>query len=287
MASRAYAWRLRRLAALAFCGLLGAACGGGDGGSPLDPDVPPVTVGGWYRPGVSTTWQWQLRGTLHTNYDVGIYDVDLFDIGAADIGALQARGQRVICYFSAGSSEDWRPDHADLPEEALGSPLDDWEGERWLDIRAPGVHAVMLARLDLASDKGCDGVEPDNVDGYANETGFPLTATDQRAFNRFLANAAHKRGLAVGLKNDGGQAEDLVDYYDFELNEQCHELDECQALAVFTDAGKPIWNAEYTENLPAAEDMAARVCPAALAANIRTLILPLELDDSFRVSCDP
>ncbi len=58
----------------------------------------------------------------------------------------------------------------------------------------------MLRRLDLAVTKGCDGVEPDNMDGYANDSGFPLTAEDQLTFNRFIANEAHRRGLAVGLK---------------------------------------------------------------------------------------
>lgn len=42
----------------------------------------------------------------------------------------------------------------------------------------------MQARLDLAVQKGCDGVEPDNVDGYQNNSGFPLTAQDQLAYNR-------------------------------------------------------------------------------------------------------
>ena len=54
--------------------------------------------------------------------------------------------------------------------------------------------------------EGFDGVEADNVDGYANDSGFPLTAADQLRFNRFLARAAHARGLSIGLKNDLGQA---------------------------------------------------------------------------------
>ena len=46
---------------------------------------------------------------------------------------------------------------------------------------------IILDRLDVARAKGCDGVEPDNVDGYANKTGFDLTKDDQLRFNRFLA----------------------------------------------------------------------------------------------------
>ncbi|MCA9619112.1 MAG: endo alpha-1,4 polygalactosaminidase [Myxococcales bacterium] len=266
--------------------LLTAACGGGDGQTPLDPDVPPVTEGDWYRPALAVTWQWQLSGPLDTSYDVEIYDVDLFDSDAATIAGLQAEGRRVICYFSGGSYEEWRPDAADLDEAARGDSLDDWEGERWLDIRDPSVHAVMLARLDLAVTKGCDGVEPDNMDGYDNDSGFDMGPIDQLAFNRFVANGAHERGMTVALKNDGAQVDDLVEYFDLSLNEQCHEYDECGDLAPFTAAGKPILNAEYPGSLAQAEARRAAICDAAAAAKTRTLLLPLLLDDSFRIACD-
>src|SRR6185369_11730450 len=126
-----------------------------------------------------------------------VYDIDLFDTPAATIAALKSTGRHVICYFSAGSYEDWRPDAASFPAAALGRALDGWPGERWLDTRADGVRAVMRARLDLARSKGCDAVDPDNVDGYTNGPGFPLTATTQLDYDRFLASEAHARGLAV------------------------------------------------------------------------------------------
>ncbi|MBW2704202.1 MAG: endo alpha-1,4 polygalactosaminidase [Deltaproteobacteria bacterium] len=266
----------------------GCSSGNGDDGidTPLDPNVAPVTVGNWYRPTTASTWQWQLKEKLNTDYDVEIFDIDLFDIDEAQIASLQEDGKKVICYFSAGSSEDWRNDFDQFKEDDMGGPLDDWEGEHWLDIRLPNVHEIMLSRLDLAVLKGCDGVEPDNVDGYANDTWFSLNYDDQLAFNRFLSNAAHERGLAVGLKNDGGQVKDLVDYYDFELNEECHQFDECEELSAFKENGKPILNAEYAGSLSEAQAMAETICPAAIAADIRTLILPLDLADSFRISCD-
>ena len=140
-------------------------------------------------------------------------------------------------------------------------------------------------RLDLAVQRGCDGVEPDNVTGYDNDTGFGLSARDQLAFNRNLANEAHKRGLFIALKNDGDQAAQLVDYFDLELNEQCHEYDECDTLRVFSERGKPILNAEYASSLSAANNLARTVCPRARAAQIRTLILHTDLDDRLRVNC--
>ncbi|MDF1562719.1 MAG: endo alpha-1,4 polygalactosaminidase [Deltaproteobacteria bacterium] len=253
--------------------------------SELPLDVPPLSGGSWSRPAADTTWQWQLSGPLALGYEVDLYDVDLFDAPDADLEALRAQGRTIICYFSAGSSESWRPDFEQIPDEAIGRKLSGWSGERWLDVRRRDVFDLMVARLDLAASRGCDGVEPDNVDGHTNGTGFGLTADDLLAYNRNLANAAHERGLAVGLKNDGGQAADLVDYYDFALNEQCHEYDECREYSVFLGAGKPVLNAEYPGSESQAQAARSEICAAATLAGTRTLILPLELDDTFRFEC--
>lgn len=56
-------------------------------------------------------------------------------------------------------------------------------------------------------------------------TGLPLTSADQLAFNVFVANAAHVRGLSVALKNDLGQIPELVPYFDWAVNEQCAQYD--------------------------------------------------------------
>ncbi len=77
----------------------------------------------------------------------------------------------------------------------------------------------MAARFDMCRDKGFDAVEADLVDGYARDSGFPLTAADQLTYNRMLADLAHERGLSIGLKNDLDQVADLVDHFDFAINE--------------------------------------------------------------------
>ncbi len=88
----------------------------------------------------------------------------------------------------------------------------------------------MTARIDMCKSKGFDGIDPDNIDGYANDTGLPLTAQDQLNYNIFLAATAHARGLAAGLKNDTGQVTTLVKYFDWELNEECFTYNECDTL---------------------------------------------------------
>ena len=203
------------------------------------------------------------------------------------IRQLQDEGRRVICYFSAGSFEDFRLDATEFLPGELGTTLDGFADERWVDIRSQNVRRIMLARLDLAVQKGCDGVEPDNVAAFDDDTGFDFTGTDQLAYNRFIANAAHERDLAVGLKNDLQQIEDLVDYYDFSVNEQCHEFDECATLQPFIDAGKPVFNAEYVERFVNDTVQRETMCQSARGAGLHTLVLPLDLDDSFRFSCDP
>ena len=99
--------------------------------------------------------------------------------------------------------------------------------------------------IDKAAKKGCDGVDPDNVDGYANDTGFPLKPQDQIAYNIWTAKAAHLRGLAVGLKNDLDQIQELLPHYEWALNEQCFQYNECGLLMPFIQAGKPVFGIEY------------------------------------------
>lgn len=241
------------------------------------------TDGDFYQPSAGTTWQIQLAGDVNAGYDVEVYDVDLIE---ADITALQNQGKRVICYFSAGSYEDFRDDAGEFPEEVLGDPLDDFPDERWLDIRSAEVLEIMLTRLDTAVSRGCDGVDPDNMDGYSNDSGFDLTAADQLLFNAQIANAAHDRGLSVGLKNDLEQIEVLVEYFDFAVNEQCYEFDECDLLQPFLSADKAVFNIEYDDSYVDDESSRNEICAASQSSGMSTLVMPLDLDDSFRLPCD-
>ena len=61
----------------------------------------------------------------------------------------------------------------------------------------------MLARLDQAVVKGCDGFDPDNIDAYDNDDGLSLTQTDAVEYVNFLTDAAHPRNISMVLKNGG------------------------------------------------------------------------------------
>ena len=120
-------------------------------------------------------------------------------------------------------------------------------------------------------------MEPDNVDAYANDSGFPLRAADQLDFNRRIAELAHDHGLAVGLKNDVEQADELAPVMDFAVNEECVKYRECSTLAVFIAAGKPVFHAEY--DLPA-----TAFCPVAKPLGFSSIGKQFALDAN-RVTC--
>lgn len=224
-----------------------------------------------WKPLPGATWQWQLTGELDLSFDVEIYDIDLFDAPAEAVRELKSRGKRVICYTSVGAWEDWRPDAADFPAEVIGK-TNGWEGERWLDIRRLDLLGPIIeARMDLCKAKGFDALEPDNITGANNDTGFPLTPEDQLRFNRYLAKAAHDRGLSIGLKNDNNQIPELVDDFDWALNEECFQYDECEDLLPFIEAGKAVFHVEY-------EVETAQFCPTTQALGFSSLKKNLDLD---------
>jgi hypothetical protein len=231
-----------------------------------------------WRPAPGTTWQWQLSGPVDTSVDAQVYDVDLFDTPQETIDALHFSGRKVVCYFSAGSYEIRRPDSESFPRRVLGSSLDPpYASERWLDVRSTTLRPIMAARLDLARDKQCDGVEPDNLDGYENKSGFKLKARHQRAYNRFIAEQAHERGLAVGLKNNARQVSALEPSFDFAIVEQCFEFDECQKYTPFIDAGKAVFAVEYDGD-------PAEFCPATARLRFSAILKRLDVGVP-RVAC--
>ncbi|KAG1709007.1 hypothetical protein DVH05_022640 [Phytophthora capsici] len=206
-----------------------------------------------------------------------MYDIDMFDTPNATIAQLQQRGIKVICYFSAGTYEDWRSDKDRYSSDIIGARLDEWEGESWVDIRSQKLRDIVADRMAYAKTKGCDGVDPDNVDGAFNDNGFDLTAADQLDFNKFLATTAHSLNLTVGLKNDMDQIDDLVSVFDFSVNEQCVQYDECDTLVPFIKADKPVFGIEYSGDK-------ATACTTANSLDFDTLFKTLSLQ-SERYSC--
>jgi len=225
----------------------------------------------------SISWNWQLQGTPNLSNHVQMYDIDGFDNTAATVSALHAQGTIAVCYIDLGTWENWRSDAGSFPSSVLGSS-NGWPGEKWLDIRQISTLApIMTARMQMCVQKGFDALEPDNIDGYSNSTGFPLSAQDQLNYNEWIANTAHSLGLSVGLKNDVDQTSQLEPYFDWALDEQCNQYSECNTEKVFTDADKAVFNAEYGSS--------TSFCAADIAAHINGVRFSVNLDGSTYAPC--
>jgi len=224
------------LVALALPAL--AACGGGDSkAAASDP---------WHPAPTTAPWQWQLQGPIDTSVPAGVYEIDGFFVSPQVVRQLHSQGRKAICYLDVGSWENYRPDKDQFPKSVIGKRYQGFPSERWMDIRKISLLAPPLKkRFDMCRRKGFDAVEPDNVNGYTNPTGFPLTASDQLRFNRWVSRQVHSRGMSVALKNDPEQAKQLIGAFDFAVVEQCFQYHECGRFSPFIRAGKAVFEAEY------------------------------------------
>jgi hypothetical protein len=204
----------------------------------------------WHPPAnVKIPWQWQLTTPVNQSVNVSMYDIDMFDNAASVVASLHAAGRKVVCYIDFGTWENWRPDAGEFPQSVLGSQ-NGWPGERWLDIRQLTVlQPIMTKRIQLCKQKGFDAVEPDNIDGWENDTGFPITGQQQITYDTWIAKTVHAAGLSVGLKNNVDQASQLVGYFDWALDEQCYQYQECSSLKPFTNLNKAVFEVEYQGSL--------------------------------------
>jgi hypothetical protein len=142
-----------------------------------------ITRPEFWKPKVGAPFQIILTGTVDTTVKlqpefVNIFDIDMFLTPKSSIDNLKRQNKKVICYFSAGSSEDWRDDFNRFRSQDQGKPVekDDkgksvWDGEKWLDIKnyrigdrnLPRVWQIMRDRIRFAAEQGCDAIDPDNV----------------------------------------------------------------------------------------------------------------------------
>jgi hypothetical protein len=121
-----------------------------------------------WQPATGVKWQIVISQPLDTTASLtpsnaDVFDIDLFYHSAEDISNIKSQGKKVICYFSAGSSENWRPDYKEFSSSDMGSGLEGWAGENWLNIRSDGVLNIMKERINQAAQKGCDAIDPDNM----------------------------------------------------------------------------------------------------------------------------
>ncbi|MDD9933821.1 MAG: endo alpha-1,4 polygalactosaminidase [Myxococcales bacterium] len=262
---------MRALLLLLLLPMIGA-CSGTEGpllvqaGSPDEsaPDAGDVPSGGPVEVGM--TLQYQLVGALDEGAEAELFVIDLFERSGEEIARLHARGRVVLAYVAAGSHEPWRPDADAFPAATLGNPLPAYPDERWLDVRDPTVRQLQRARMELARDKGFDGLVLTGLDAYGRDSGHALSADDQLDYNLWLAAQAHALALSVGLASAWAQAEALAPEYDFAIHIDCLAENRCAELEPYRRAGRPVFDLE-TAGTP--EDVCAQAASLGLPVTLK------------------
>lgn len=214
-------------------------------------------------------FHWQLSTTFSAPADIVtsdglvVYDIDGQENDAATVAALHALGPnvKVVCYVDVGTWENFRPDEAQFPSSVLGNQ-NGWPGERWLDVRQQSILLpLMKARFQSwCIDKGFDAVEPDNLDAWENNPGFPITEAENISYDLAIAAMGHAMGLSMGLKNLPENAPSIEPDFDWALDEQCFQYDECSYFETsFIPKGKAVFDVEYDQ---------APDCSSATAAHL-------------------
>lgn len=197
---------------------------------------------------VGDSWDWQLTEPADLNRSVQVLDLHPDLVTPEDLAALKARGVKTICYVSVGTLERQSADRAAFPQEVVGKVYGDWPDEKFLDIRRIDILLpLMTARFQSCKAMGFDAIEPDNMDVHDNDSGFPVTAGHTVAYVRLLAATAQGLGLKIGQKNVPDLTEDLVDTFDFAISEGCYQDRSCKSYLPYAEAGKPVFDAEYTD----------------------------------------
>jgi hypothetical protein len=218
-----------------------------------------------------TIWHPQASAPIHFHWMIGanfgssdilsgqagqvVYDIDGAGASKADVDAIHAAGAIAVCYVDVGTLENGRPDYSDFPSSVVGPGVQGWPGENWLLVTAANQSVIlplMKARfMNWCQAKGFDAVEPDNLDAWTNISG--VSEADNLAYDLAIGQLAHSLSLSVGLKNvmtdvPSSQYAAFLGTFDWALNEQCYEYNECGAYTAtgsFLPANKAVFDVEY------------------------------------------
>ncbi|VAW14655.1 putative endo alpha-1,4 polygalactosaminidase [hydrothermal vent metagenome] len=205
-------------------------------------------------PGAS--WDWQLSEAIAPPADIKVFDADPDNVTRDQIMELNKAGVYTICYVSVGTLENWRSDVNTFYDgnvfyyPVVGKAYGNWPGEFFLDIRQPNLRYVMQRRFMDCALKGFQAVEADNMDVYTNDSGFEISRQDTMRYIEQLASDAHALGLEIGQKNVPELTGELVAIMDFVITESCFADGWCGDVLPYIEAGKPVFNAEYTDTGP-------------------------------------
>lgn len=272
------------------------------------------------KPGETKNWDIQVNAPFDFSTERAMMIVDLWasvpaatmiDYGdgapvsvpagaqASTIATLQARQTVIICRVGLGGVRTSDPDYAKFPAAAIGDVATQWHpDERYLDLGQRDTWKdIAFARLDLAKQIGCDGVEAYLADHDLNVTGFIESPDVQRAWAASIALEVHQRKMSAGARNGSptGITDTMAQQFDWQLVERCGEFTDCDPAARdFLNARKAVFAIDYNISLPDDQEPPqsqpqdpAELCEELAAWNIRDgLVKDVALSSAFRFQCE-
>ena len=301
---RLFAMRLRGVLA---CALALGACGNDK--THLHPDGVIGDMRWQPAPGETKNWDIQVAAPFDFSTPRQMMMVDLWTSVPADttisygdgssvavpagaqqqtIATLGATQTVVICRVGLGGMRTTDPDAARFPE-ASRLPLDAKtpSDEYILDLgdRTPWEEAA-LARIDLAKQIGCDGIEPYRIDQFGLDP--TLTLDEQRSWYSAVALAVHERDLSVGMRNGPELYQAVAGLFDWAIIERCAEDDICDQVRPVLEQQKAVFALDYTTDFFGdPQDPLQLLCPRQTEAGIQDgLVKNAELSSAARVQCE-
>ncbi|MEU5154315.1 endo alpha-1,4 polygalactosaminidase [Glycomyces sp. NPDC021274] len=257
-------------AALLALPLLLAACSSGGVGIE-SATATPTDAGSLGPPAADApaTWIYQLSGYQEDGLDALVaapHDAAVIDLArdggddyftAAEIAALKDSGKHVYAYFTMGSIETYRPEHAAVAAtDMVLNQWGDWPDEffveywdqRWWDL-------VMQPRLDQAVTAGFDGVYLDVPNAY-EEIDLALVPGETRE-----SLAQKMADLVIAASDYAGEDLQILVQNSPELREYPGYLDAIDGIGIeelfFLNADEPCtedWCAENLDHTRAIHD---------------------------------
>jgi endo-alpha-1,4-polygalactosaminidase (GH114 family) len=233
----------------------------------------------WWQPVAGVTFDWDLNAISSNDiFSTDVVDVDAFETTKATVDALHAKGKKVIAYISVGTLENYRPDSSLLPASVIGKIYPEWPDERWLDIhQLDKMKPWLISRFTMIQQKGFDAIEPDNLDGYENETGFAISITDTKALCTYIIDLAHSMDLGIGQKNVAELTDDFSGSFDWALTEDAFDQGWQDDMLPYINKNKPVFVTEYTDKMTQT-NFQSTVCPAAKTKKFSAVLKKRDLD---------
>ncbi|CAA0147866.1 endo alpha-1,4 polygalactosaminidase [Tenacibaculum maritimum] len=133
---------------------------------------------------------------------------------AQSVADIKAHNNKVGAYISIGTGEIFRADFSKIKPFLVKKAWSRWNQEYFVNSTTTGILDIMKARIDQIASWGCDWVEFDNMDWFADkklkeEYGFQVTEEEGIAYFQALCDYVHKKGMKCMAKNTVKNAENF------------------------------------------------------------------------------